>query len=304
MKFYKYLLPLVFVMTTALSSLAQQGGPRCPNAIPGAGTLAWIVPEKPDVSDSVYVYVDLSQDPNCTILVGDPGPIYIWTWSPTEPSAKLGTWNNSREEVKMEQVGPNIWRFGMIPTQFYNTDPETIYENGICFLAKRKDGGSGGNCAAGGGDFKTTDIWVPVPKPPGLARKVYSFPDVVELDTLYTCTDDVFTLFYDNRLEDKPSMQNLGDNVFVYFRVIGSNGQTYRFSTLGTVGNNPRLKMKMLGDGLYSFSVIPKDLMLTANQQLPPGVNIQRLRLQILKWPFSNSDDAVDGEFFFTFKCN
>ncbi len=303
MKILKYL-PLSLFLVSAGSALAQQGGPLCTTATPGGGSLAWIEPERPDVTDSVYIYIDLTQDLACGILVGDPGPLYIWTWSPNEPSSKIGTWNNSLDEARMEQVGPNIWRFGMIPTQFYDTDPDAVYDNGICFLVKRKDGGSGGNCAAGGGDYKTTDIWVPVPKPPGLARKVYSFPDVVNLDTLYTRPDDVFTLLYNNKLEDKPTMQNLGDNVFVYFRVVGSNGQTYRFSTLGTVGNNPRLKMKNLGDGMFSFSVIPKDLMTTANQMLPAGVTISRLRLQILKWPFVNTDDAVDGEFYFTFKCD
>ena len=303
MRLLKYLFTIL-LLTTAGFAIAQQGGPRCATAVPGSGTLAWIEPDRPDVSDSVYVYINLAEDPNCGILVNDPGPLYSWTWSPTEPSNKIGTWNNSLETARMEQVGPNIWRFGMIPTQFYDTDPDAVYDNGICFLVKRKDGGSGGNCAAGGGDFKTTDIWVPVPKPPGLARKVYSFPDVVDLDTLYTRPDDVFTLLYNNNLEDKPSMQNLGDNVFVYFRVVGSNGTTYRYRALSAVGNQPVLKMKNLGDGQYSFSVIPKDLMAAADQLLPAGVTISRLRLQILKWPFANTDDAVDGEFYFTFKCD
>lgn len=303
MKILTYLFLFLF-LGAAATVAAQQGGPRCSTATPGGGSFAWISPERPDVTDSVYVYIDLTQDPNCSILVDDPGPLYIWTWSPTEPSTKIGTWNNSLEGARLEQVGPNIWRFGMIPTQFYDTDPDAVYDNGICFLVKRKDGGTGGNCAAGGGDFKTTDVWVPVPKPPGLARKVYSFPDVRDLDTLLTRTDDVFTLFYNNRLEDKPTMQNLGDNVYVYFRVVGSNGQSYRVSALASVGANPKLKMKNLGDGLYSYSVIPQDIMVGANQPLPPGVTINRLRLQILRWPFANTDDAVDGEFYFTYKCN
>jgi len=294
----KNILLIVFLISTTCQ-LTHAQGDLCAAAEPGNGTLAWIDPPMPDVEDSVYLYIDVSQDPNCDILVGNMLPLYIWTWSPAQPDDKLGTWNDSDEAARMEQVDGDIWRIGMIPTEFYGVEAEEIYDKGICFLAKRQDGGIGGDCRVGGSEPKTTDVHVPVPSPFAAERKVYSFPDLINADSLYTQLDDVFTLFYDNKIESKLTMQNLAD-VWIYFRVIGSNGQSYNVTPLSQIGNNPDLQMVNEGDGLFSFQIIPETFLADV---LPDGVQPARLRFQFITLPLCGSDCAVDGDFYFVIGC-
>jgi hypothetical protein len=295
----KIILSILFFTLLACSQLVAQGE-KCSSATPGTGGFAWIEPAVPDVTDSVFLYVDLSKDPNCQKLLGNPGPLYIWTWSPRQPDDNLGTWNASKETARMQHVQDDIWVFRMIPTEFYGVEAEEVYKFGICFLAKGKDGGSGGDCSATGNEPKSTDVHVPVPKPLTAERKVLSFPDVIPGDTLLIRQNDVFTLYYNNRVENKPTLLNLTE-AWVYFRVTGSDGKEYRKSTLFQVGNTPSLKMTNEGNGLFSLQVIPEDFMAGI---VPAGVKIVNLKLQILRWPFNNTDDAVEGTFFFHYKCD
>jgi len=285
------------ILTTYQVTHAQ--GDLCAAAEPGNGILAWIDPPAPDVEDSMFLYIDVSQDPNCDILVGGMQPLYIWTWSPAQPDGRIGTWNNSGADALMEQVDGDIWRIGMIPTEFYGVEAEEVYEKGICFLAKQQDGGIGGDCRIGGAEPKTTDVHVPVSSPFAAERKVFSFPNIVNADSLYTQLDDVFTLFYNNKIESKPSMQNLAD-AWVYFRIVGSDGQTYSVTPLNQIGTNPDLQMTNEGDGLFSFQVIPENFL---EGVLPDGIQSARLRFQFITLPLCGSDCAVDGDFFFVIGC-
>ncbi|MEL6866971.1 MAG: hypothetical protein AAFP19_21280 [Bacteroidota bacterium] len=299
MKSIKYL--FLGLISSCLSIGLWAQNDLCENATPGAGGLAWIDPAVPDVNDSVYIYIDVSKDPNCTNLVGSEEPLFIWTWSPVSPAeAKQGMWNNSGDDAMMEQVDGDIWRFGMIPTEYYGAEAEEIYARGFCFLAKQRDGGSGGDCNDGGEEFKSTDMHLSVPSPFVTQRKVYSYPEPVEGDTLLSRSDDVFTLFYNNRVESKETMINV-DEMWIYFRLEGDDGVEYSYSTLFDVGNNPELMMQNDGNNLFSFSFIPDDFLAGV---LPEGVKAHRLRLQLLRWPFNDTDDAVDGDYYFTFRCN
>lgn len=292
----KYII-LSLLMLTAMMTYAQ--GDQCPSAVNG---VAWIMPETPDVSDTVTIFIDLSADPNCQNLVGTSEQLYLWTWGPADPGTN-GMWNNSMDEMALQKVEgeDDVYQFKMIPTEFYGVEAAVIYDQGLCFLAKGDDGGSGGDCAAGGGEFKTADLYVPVPSPFIAERKVYGFPDVLSgTDTLLTRPDDVFTLFYNNRVEDKESMQNL-DEAWVYFRLTGDDGVDYAVSSLFDVGNTPSLRMTNDGNGLFSLPMIPTEFL---SDVLPEGVKPQRLRFQILRWPFINTNDSVDGEYIFNFKCS
>ena len=299
---------LIFVFSLIilpLSCLQAQDPDFCDSAEPGAGVLAWVEfkdDTNPVASDSIFLYVDVSQDPNCDILVNYEDDLYIWTWGPIQPDDKIGTWNNSNDEAKFKHVDGTIYRMEFIPTEFYGVEEALFYEHGICFLAKGKDGGSGGDCSAGGGDFKTTDIHVPIPKPPGAVQKVYAFPAAIAgtgVDTLLIRTDDVLTIFYNNAIEDKETILNL-DEVWVYFRVLGDDGDTYAVSNLFVIGDNSDLQMQNNGGGLFSLSFIPDEFLA---ETLPDGVRPQTLWLQFLRWPFINSNDQVDGSFKYEFKC-
>ncbi len=260
----------------------------------------WLDPPAPDVTQETTIYIDVSQDPDCATLTESEGPLYVWTWEPAEPTLEdgNGTWSNSNEGLLMEQVEGTIWKITMIPTEFYGVDADEIYDTGISLLAKEKDGGSGGDCAAGGTEFKTSDIEIEVPNPFAGKRKVYSIPDLVN-DSLYVAKDDVFTLYYDNTVEEKESLQNV-DNMFVYARFIGDDGGQYNYTFLTQVADTPELEMSHDGNGIFSYTIIPEDF---AAAILPEGVSPSTLRFQLITAPFCGFDCAVEGEFFYHFAC-
>lgn len=260
---------------------------------------AWIDPPVPDVTQEVTIYVDVAQDPNCNNLGSTEGPLYIWTWMPGDPAIPdgNGTWGSSNEALAMTNEGGTLWSFTMIPTEFYGVDADEVYESGISLLAKEKDGGGGGDCSEGGGEFKTSDIELDVPSPFATVRKVFSIPDLYE-DSLYVEASDVFTLKYNNSIEEKPTMQNLSE-VYVYPRGFDTDGNQYIVTPLGQVGNNPNLRMRDLGNGEFSFTIIPE--LFFGN--LPPDATLEYMQFQIISWPLCGSDCAVDGEFIYPFAC-
>ncbi len=293
----KRLFTIITICFLGISSLTGQGV-DCAGAVTD-GSFAWIVPAKPDVTDSVTIFIDVSKDPTCSSLIGTEEPLYMWAWGPSEPVPGNGDWNASNEAMKFKHVDGSIYSMTVIPTEFYNVDAATLYDRGLCFLAKQKDGGSGGDCAQGGEEFKTNDAHVVVQLPEDAVRKVFSFPDIIELDTVYSRTDDLFTLYYDQTIEEKETMQNV-DNIWIYFRVVGDNGTTYKYTSLSKIGDNPELQMTEYESGKYRLSMIPEEWL---SDILPEGVQISRLRFQFITLPLCGSDCAVDGDYFFSFKC-
>ncbi len=279
---------IIFVIATVLISHSL------------SAQFAWVDPPVPDVTQELTVYVDVAQDPDCSNLASSTGPLYMWTWMPAGPAFTdgNGTWDNSNEEMVLTHEGGTLYSITFIPTDFYGVDADAVYENGISFLAKEKDGGGGGDCADGGGEFKTSDINLTIPSPFASVRKVFSVPDLFE-DSLYTNQDDIFTLAYNNSVEEKPSMQNI-DEAFVYARVLGDNNTLYNVTSLSQVGNNPDLMMTNQGDGKFTFSIVPEEFYSDA---LPDGVGIKALQFQIITWPLCGSDCAVDGEFLYPYAC-
>jgi len=262
-------------------------------------SFAWVEPSSPNVDEEVFIYIDVSKDPKCKLLVGYTGDVYLWTWGPKEDKVKQGEWGASNELMKMERVSENVYRYKMIPTQFYGVKAKDVYDRGICCLAKAKDAGSGGDCSSSGKEFKTNDAHIKVNIPPGAVRKVYSVPDVAS-DSLLSNPDDVFILYYNNKIEEKVSVQNK-DAFSVYLRAYGSDGKEYRYSTLFNLNNTPQLAMKETTDGLFKWSCIPSRFF---KSLLPSGVRLTRLRCQFIAMPYcGNSNCLVDGEYNFYYRC-
>lgn len=247
-------------------------------------------------ADSVKIYIDLTKM-DCSKLVGYPGPLYIWTWKPTDPVGGNGTWASSNPDHQWHNESPDIWSITILPTDYYGVSAQSVYDNDIYFLAKALDGGGGGDCSAAGNEWKTEDLSVSVNPPGPLVRKVYSFPDVQDGDSVYLRRDDVFTLRYDNSLEEKVSMQNAGD-LYVYARAYDTDGTEYKPSSIAQVGSNPALKMTKNGSD-YSWSIFPEKLF-----NIPFGKTLNFVRLQIMKPVVTTSDDAVDGLWEYYFRCN
>lgn len=263
--------------------------------------LAWIDPPEPDVREEVTLYVDVAQDPDCQKLATSEGPLYIWTWGPSGPTVENGngTWDNSNEAMVMTHEGGTLWSFTFVPDELYDVDNfKDIYKDGLDFLVKEKDGGAGGDCSAEGGEFKSSDIHLNIPSP--FVEPVYSIPDVIGDTAVFSRTDDIFTLIYDNKLEEKLSMIG-ATNLYVYPRGFDADGTQYIVTPLGGLGGDSRLQMIDNGNSIYSFSFIPDEFFFDV---LPDGVSVETIQFQIVQLPLCGSDCAVDGEFVYKFTCD
>ncbi|MCB9235691.1 MAG: hypothetical protein H6581_28855 [Bacteroidia bacterium] len=249
-----------------------------------------------DPADTLKIYVDLTKM-DCDKLVGNPGPLYIWTWMPGDPVNGNGSWNASNTDNAWTNVGPDIWRFTMIPTEFYGVPAQDVYDKDIFFLVKALDGGSGGDCSSAGLENKTEDLTVAVDPPVAPNLKVKSFPAADGDDIVYITQKDIFSLRYDNNEEEKVSMQNVSD-LFVYARAYDTTGTEYKPALLSQVGNNPKLQMRNNGDGTFTWSIQPAKVF-----NIPDTQVLDYVKLQIMKPKLTNSNDAVDGEFVYYFRC-
>ncbi|MEL6674432.1 MAG: hypothetical protein AAFR61_19645 [Bacteroidota bacterium] len=259
----------------------------------------WTIPAEFNADQEITIYVNLKAC-DCQRLVGNAGPLYLWTWLPA-PDAdradenKNGEWTNSNPTMAMKDEGNDVWSFTMIPTEFYNVDAATVFANDFHFLVKGVDGtGEGGG---GCDEDKTEDLLIEVEPPVTGPRKVFSFPDKVSKDTVYTTANDVFTLFYDHKLEEKESMLDV-DELYVYTRIELNTGEVIRVETIKNTDTNPALKMTKGADEVYFWHVIPTEI-----YQPPAGSFITGMILQIMKPGARSTSDIVDGEYTHVFSC-
>jgi hypothetical protein len=94
----------------------------------------WTHPVVYEYDEQVSWYFDLAG----TTFEEDED-IYIWIWSPSEPDA--GNWENSSEFAKLTYEGNFIWRFDLVPTEYFGVTPQEIAESaGFWLRLKNKDG--------------------------------------------------------------------------------------------------------------------------------------------------------------------
>ena len=268
-------------------------------AYQGFGQKIWTVPAEFNANDEIKLFIDIKAC-DCQRLLGTSDSVFLWTWQPSADADRLdmyknGQWTASNPNMAMTHEGNDVYSITMIPTEFYNVDAATIFANDISCLAKLKDGtGAGGG---GCDEDKTEDLMLAIEPPAVGPQKVFSFPAAYSKDSLAITPDDVYTLVYDNKLEEKASMQNATE-LYVYAQAVTVGGQTIRVSTLRNVDDNPALRMKNNGDGTFEWTIIPNRL-----YNVPGGDQLDILRLQIIKPNLVNSADAVDGQFEFRFNC-
>jgi hypothetical protein len=258
---------------------------------------AWITPDPINPDDSITIWVDIKKC-DCQRLIGSTEPLYIWTWSPKDRAASdptfNGQWGNSNEELKMTPAGNDVWYYRMVPTKFYGVTAGEIYDKGFMLLMKKKDGtGAGGG---GCNEDKTEDLSIKVERPKTAVLKVSSFPQTLKMDTVPTSSNDVFTLIYNNNMEEKVSMKGVKD-LYVFAQGLGTDGLTYQIASILQTGNKPELAMKEKATGVFTFQLRPQVFFPT----LPAGVKIKTLRCQIVRKDIGSSDDTVDGTYQFHF---
>lgn len=224
--------------------------------------------------------------------------LYIWTWSPVEHPAGhplangIGaqTWKNSNEALKMTKEGPTVFSYTMIPTEFYETDAQTVFDNDISFLVKTKDGGGFGDP-----DVKSPDLSVKI-DPPSLERKpAFIFPSKFS-------KNDVVRLRYDNNEEEVPGMQNLHpDSAYLFISALLSDSSTVRIAQNNfTVGQFPELKLEMLPEepGVFEKFFVPARFL-----GIPENLSLIRVTMFIQKPIFTGGNSRIDYDIEANMSC-
>jgi hypothetical protein len=253
-------------------------------------------PEDFDPSKSTKIMVNLKLTKNelGIVEIAQTEDIYLWIWKPKEhpkghplENGIGGTaWKNSNPALKMTKESEGVYSFTFTPTVFFECDAATVYKEDFHFLLKPLDGGGYGDP-----DKKTEDLEILVDPPTGPVVKIKSLPvgKGDKKDTLISSQLDVFSLVYNNTVEDKISMQNATD-LYIYAVATDENNVTYKISTNAKkVADFPQLKMRTKGDGVFQSSFIPEKFF-----NIPAGVKIMKMEFDIVKPNLSNTDDALD----------
>jgi hypothetical protein len=285
---------IVTMLCIALNSFAQ---------------VAWIDPDPTIATAKITIYVDLSKldmsKDNNQRVANDPGPMYLWTWKPYEfaagsPKAN-GTgekaWKNSNELLKMTPVpdkGPKVWKYEMIPTEFYELTASQVYASGLAFLVKPKDGGGYGDP-----DIKTDDITIPVNPPKTSKGAVYNFPSIL-------LQDEITTIVYDNAAEKKATMQKLdaGTELYVYLKATAKDTATgvittYQPSSFFQVPTNPALRMQNISATEWRLYIIPRTFF-----GIPANLIPQDVEVLVRKKDWISDDDTSGDKPKVKFGCN
>ncbi|MBI1308066.1 MAG: hypothetical protein GC181_15785 [Bacteroidetes bacterium] len=257
-------------------------------------------PDNMDPTKEIKIIVDLTKTTNEWGIVeaaASGEDMYIWTWKPYEfpasSSKANGTgptpWKSSNEILKMTKESEGIYSFTMIPTEFYEVDAKTVYDEDIHFLVKPKDGGGYGDP-----DTKTEDLVLPFEYPKGPSSVFSCFPSPFgkDLDSLKLELDDVFSIVYDNNEETKESLKGVTD-MYLYIELTGSDNQVYRIApNAKKVGDYPQLQMKNKGDGTFQKSMLLSSFIAMFN--LPSGIEAKSVMIQCAKPNLKTTDDLVD----------
>lgn len=220
--------------------------------------------------------------------------MYLWIWKPLEHPAghplANGTgsaaWKSSNEALKMTKESDGLYSYTLTPVDFFGVTPAAVYKENFHFLVKPKDGGGYGDP-----DIKSEDLVIEVDPPAGPVVKLRSLPVGIggKKDTLRTTTADVFTLLYNNSVEEKSSMTNAAE-LYIFPVAYDENGNAYKLaSSAKRVADFPQLKMRKNAFGVFQHSFIP-DKMFT----LPAGAKIIKMEFNIVKPNLINSDDQID----------
>ena len=251
-------------------------------------------PENFDPEAEVKIIVDISKC-DCQRLLDHPGPLYFWTWNPAElpasdPNAN-GSWTASNPNLEMTNEGGNIWSFTLTPTEFYKVEAAKVYQNDFSFLVKALDGtGDGGG---GCDEDKTEDLSITVDPPVTPAQVIRGFPSVAH-------ADDVFTVLYDNSIDEKESMQTLNDDEVYLYAAVVADSVEYRIANFFQVADHPELQMKRNQAGVFYLSFIPEVFFA---EVIPEGAIITSMEFAVRKKVYASPEDKSDEELEFIVGC-
>ena len=242
---------------------------------------AYINPSPTGKNDTITLFINVAIAGGALSEMLDAHPdetVYLWGWEPREPRVGNGQWASSNDALAMTRVSPNekIYSIRFLPTDFYNVDATEFFLDGIKCLAKLKDGYTYQG-DFGGREAKTDDLAVGVV--PKLCNELFCvFPELCK-------ADDYFAITYDNRLETRSGLQNMGpDECYLYLRADPGNSPfvLFPYAPSNQVVNTPELKMKYLGDGKFRLTILPTEFFKEAGV-IPDGFNFQKLHYYIMR---------------------
>ena len=280
--------------TTLLNRLGLVAGSLAMLQSVAVGQAVTLTPSPTGLHEEVTLTFDISQSESFglkTILEANPDlPVYIWTWTPSDPVGTNGSWNNSNDDLQLVHQGGLTYTLTFVPSQFY-TDASGLYSQGISCLAKLKDGAPYPGLEDFG-EAKTEDFNVGV-LPKLCEEKMCVFPETRR-------ADDFVSMTYNNNLDvDLTDLEN--DEVYLQVKARGTDGQYYALAADADVTNTPELRMTPVPDkpGFYRLVILPEEFF---EGIVPEGLGILSLICYPLKPGFTYSPDTTpwDGIYYET----
>lgn len=283
--------------TLNISSLARASwslGLGCALALVGYGQAVTVTPSPTALQEEVTLTIDVSKSEQFglkTILEANPDlPVYIWTWTPSDPVGTNGSWNNSSDGCLLTHQGGLKYSLTFVPAEFY-TNPSGLYSQGISCLAKLKDGAP----YPGFEDFgeaKTEDFNVGI-LPKLCEDQMCIFPETRR-------ASDFVSITYNTNLDTALNVQE-GEDVYLQLSARGTDGQFYTLAEDDQVTNTPELKMTPVADkpGFYRFIVLPEEFF---GALMPEGLGILTMVAYPTKAGFEYAPDTTpwDGLYYET----
>ena len=214
-----------------------------------------VLPTPTGLNDEVTLTIDVSKSEENAlkaILEANPElPVYIWTWSPSDPVGGNGSWDNSSESMLLTKQSDLVYTLTFTPTQFYS-NVASLYSNGISCLAKLKNGGTFAGFEELG-EAKTEDFNIPI-LPKLCEEEMCIFPEGRR-------SDDYISVTYNSNLDDDLQFSE-GEDIYLQIRGRASNGDFYTLAEDADIANAPELKMTPVEnkDGFYRLIFLPDQL--------------------------------------------
>jgi len=260
-------------------------------------------PEYEDPTTELKIIVDLNaldasldHTQNLLDAAAAGEEVYFYTWSPVEHPVghplvngnPPTPWKDSNDTLVMTKEGDNLYSITMIPTEFYETDAQTVFANDIKFLIKTKDGGGFGDP-----DIKSEDLTLLIDPPVTTRNPAFLFPGSFK-------DDDLVMLYYDNNQETVTGMQNLADDdVWFYAEATLSDSTKVRIANNAfTVGNFPELQMTSYGDGLFKTFFVPRKFF-----NVPEEKNVTDITIFIMRRVFAGGESRISYDIIAELSC-
>jgi len=242
------------------------------------GQAAYVLPSPTGADEPLTIYIDVSQTTYTGLkdrLIAYPeevNNVYIWTWQPADNGGN-GQWNSSSENRKMEHVSGLLFKYTIIPTEFYGVSGPQLFSRGISCLAKLKDGNALPDIPQ---EAKTEDLNITII--PKLCDDKYCiFPEIGK-------AEDYISITYNNNIELDPNLQNLGsDEVYLHAVIRGNTAfNIYPYVPVAQAASTPALKMKPVAGrpGEFRLTILPEEFF---GEIVPDTQTMRELRFYVVK---------------------